>query len=183
MKYLVFFLEEPSAEEMLRGVVGRIIGNDVVVRYIVFRGKQDLLKNIRIKLSGWRCPDTAFVIMCDQDNDDCKRLKGNIASLCDDAGRRNILIRIACRELESFFLGDLKAVKNGLRIDNSKMRQESQKYRDPDSIIKPSEELSRVTNKAYTKVAGSRAIAPYLDLDNNRSNSFITLVKGLRSFL
>ena len=46
MKTIVFFLEEPSAREMLEGVLPRILPEEVKVRYLVFQGKQDLEKNL-----------------------------------------------------------------------------------------------------------------------------------------
>ena len=38
----------------------------------------------------------------------------------------------------------------------------------------------KLTGKRYDKVSGSRAIAPHLHLDANRSHSFRVLVKGIR---
>ncbi len=35
MKYLVCFLEEPSAEEMLRGVLPKLLPDGIVPKYIV----------------------------------------------------------------------------------------------------------------------------------------------------
>lgn len=75
MKTIVFFLEEPSAREMLAGILPRILPSSIQVRYIVFRGKQDLEKNLKKKLCGWRLPDSIFVVMRDQDSGDCKAIK------------------------------------------------------------------------------------------------------------
>ena len=41
-----------------------------------------------------------------------------------------------------------------------------------DHLSTPSRELSKLTKGQYQKVAGSRAISPHLDLDNQRSPSF-----------
>jgi hypothetical protein len=44
---LVFLLEEPSAKAMIEGILRKIILEaNIVVRYIVFEGKQDLEKQI-----------------------------------------------------------------------------------------------------------------------------------------
>ena len=40
MTYLVCMLEEPSAEEMLKAVLPKILPKTVYVRYMVFEGKQ-----------------------------------------------------------------------------------------------------------------------------------------------
>lgn len=55
MKTMVFFLEEPSAKEMLAGVLPRILPDDIQIRYLVFRGKQDLEKNLQKKLEAGGC--------------------------------------------------------------------------------------------------------------------------------
>ena len=52
MKNLVFFLEERSAREMLKGLVPRLLSNRFEVFYIVFEGKQDLEKRFIPRLKG-----------------------------------------------------------------------------------------------------------------------------------
>ena len=49
---LVFVLEEPSAREMLKGLLPRVLPGAVQVRYVVFEGKHDLEKNIIRRLRG-----------------------------------------------------------------------------------------------------------------------------------
>jgi len=51
MMMLVFFLEEPSAEEMLKDVLPKILPKHVIPRYVVFEGKQDLEKQLEKILS------------------------------------------------------------------------------------------------------------------------------------
>ncbi len=63
MKTSVFFLEEPSAREMLAGILPRILPSDMLIRYGVFQGKQDLEKNLKSKLQAWLLPDSIFVVM------------------------------------------------------------------------------------------------------------------------
>ncbi len=41
MRTLVFFLEEASAREMLKGLLPRFLPSDVESRFVVFEGKQD----------------------------------------------------------------------------------------------------------------------------------------------
>lgn len=50
----------------------------------------------------------------DKDSGDCVETKNRLAGICRDAGKPNALIRIACHELESWYLGDLSAVEQGL---------------------------------------------------------------------
>ena len=78
MNQLVFFLEEPSAREMLKNLLPRILPDKVTVRYVVFEGKQDLENQLGRKLRGWCVPDTRFVVMRDKDQADC--LHGQVPS-------------------------------------------------------------------------------------------------------
>ena len=123
MRTIVFFLEEPSAKEMLEGVLPRFLPGGLQVRYFVFRGKQDLEKNLKRKLRAWRLPDSLFVVMRDQDNGDCLAIKTRLIDLCSETGKDKVLIRVACRELESFYLGDLRAVEKGLELKGIEKQQ------------------------------------------------------------
>ena len=183
MKTLICFLEESSAREMLKGVLSRLLPRDVECIYIVFDGKQDLEKQLVRKLRNWLKPDSVFLIMRDQDSDNCKVVKKRLSKLCLEAGKSKTLVRIACRELESFYLGDLGAVEKGLELTNIAGRQRKAKYRVPDKILKPSDELEKMTGGIYQKVMGSRSIAPYLSLDNNTSRSFNVLISGIKKLL
>jgi len=183
MKTLVFFLEEPSAQRMLEGVLPRLIPADVFVRYVVFQGKSDLEKQLVRKLRYWLLPDSVFVVMRDQDAGDCQDIKMRLVDLCSQAGRNEALVRVACRELESFYLGDLEAVEHGLSIRGLASKQGQRKYRNPDRLGSPSEELNKLTKGKYQKVAGSRAIGVHLNLENNSSRSFIVLLSGIKKVL
>lgn len=181
MKQIVFLLEEPSAEAMLQAVVPRIVGEEINVRYIVFQGKQDLEKRIELKLRGWQMPNTCFIVMRDQDSGNCIEIKRTLQQKVNASGKGDVtLIRIACSELESFYLGDLNAVEQGLGISGIARRQNNHKYRQPDILRNAANELDRLTKGKYKKLLGSRAIAPYLRLDENKSISFNILIEGIR---
>jgi len=180
MKTIVFFLEEPSAKEMLAGLLPRVLPPHDQIRYLIFNGKQDLEKNLVRKLRGWQLPDSVFVVMRDQDSSDCHVVKERLVALCTQATKDEALVRVACHEMESFYLGDLAAVEKGLNLNGLSAKQNKRKYRNPDNLGNPSEELVKITKGEYQKVSGSRAIGPHLDLTNNRSHSFNVLVTGLR---
>lgn len=176
---LVFFLEEASAKAMLEGIIPRLLPN-VTTRYVVFDGKQDLEKQLVRKMRLWQ-EDAHFIVMRDQDGGDCHIIKNRLRDLSHEAGRPNALVRIACKELESFYLGDLNAVEQGLGLTGLARRQKAAKFRNPDSLNNAAEELTKITNKTYQKVSGSRAIAPFLVLDDRHcSTSFKSLINGLR---
>ncbi len=182
MKNMVCLLEELSAKEMLKAVLPKILPTDIQVRYMVFEGKQDLEKRVEQRLRAWQMPNTWFLIMRDQDNGDCISIKKELALKIQNSGKaQNTLIRIACRELESFYLGDLRAVEKGLNIKGLSKLQKKTKFRLPDTIGNPVKELEKITLHAYQKVQGARSISPYLELDGtNTSVSFNVLIDGLR---
>lgn len=181
MTTLVFCLEEPSAREMLKGVLPRLLSPDIDVRYIVFEGKQDLHKQPVRKMRFWQQPDSRFVVMRDQDSGDCREIRKQLLDLCDEAGRSDSLVRVACRELESFYLGDLAAVEAVLSLSGLKKQQNNRKFRDPDSLVNAAEELGKLTRQNYQKVDGSRRIGPHLRLDGiNCSRSFQAMLDGIR---
>jgi hypothetical protein len=183
MKTIVFCLEEPSAREMLKGVLPGILPETVSPHYIVFQGKQDMEKQLKKRIRGWCKPNSKFVVMRDQDSADCHDVKAKLAGLCRDAGQPDALVRIACHELESFYLGDLTAVEKGLKVTNIARRQNSSKFRDPDHLVNPDMEMERITANKYQKVSGSRAIGRHLHLNNNRSKSFMALITGIKQLV
>ncbi len=175
---LVFLLEERSMREALEGLLPRILPDDVHVILVPHEGKSDLERSIPRKLRGWRTPDTWFVVMRDQDSGDCVAVKERLQRLCSEGGREDVLVRVVCRELESWFLGDLAAVEEALGESVARL-QEKGKYRAPDELGSPSRELAAIV-PGYSKIRGARAIGRVLDPERNRSTSFGVLVAGGR---
>lgn len=182
MKELVFLMEEDSAKAMLESLLPRILNPTIKARFIPFEGKQDMDKQMIKRLRGYVNPEARFVVLRDQDSaPDCKEVKAKLVKSCQQAGRTaKSLVRIACRELESFYLADLNAVEQGLQIKNLSKLQASAKFRDPDHLGGPSKELAALTKGAYQKVSGSRAIGRHIDPANTRSSSFKNLIQGIR---
>ena len=177
---LVFFLEEASAREMLKGLLPRIFGTNAhSFRYIVFEGKQDLEKQIVGRMRGYKEQNCRFVVLRDQDSGKCEEVKSGLVKLCNEAGRNDSLIRVACRELESWYPGDLAAVERALGKKVSGQQQKS-KFRNPDRLSNPAQELEKLTDNTYQKVSGSRAISPHLSLTDNRSHSFSVFVAAMQ---
>jgi hypothetical protein len=180
MKTLVFLLEEPSAREMLKGLLPRLLPEDVAWQPLVFEGKQDLEKRLVKRIQGWQLPGTKFVVLRDQDAEDCAEVKARLAKMCAQTGKPDTLVRIACHEIESWYLGDLAAVENGLELRGLSPHQNKKKYREPDRLSNAAQELSRLTKEKYQKVNGSRAIGPKLKLTGNKSRSFGVFIDGVR---
>ena len=183
MKHLVFLLEEASAKAMLEGLLPRMLPPNVFPKYIVFEGKSDLEKQLERRLKGWLSPDSLFVVLRDQDSGDCVKIKSRLTEKCRRANKPATLVRVACRELESWYLGDLAAVENALQIRNLARQQSARKYQEPDKLGQPFEELIRLTNGRYQKVSGSRDIGPHLAFDGNYSRSFQVFLSGIRKVI
>jgi hypothetical protein len=153
----------------------------VIARFITFEGKQDMEKQLVRKLRGYRNPNALFVVMRDQDSQpDCTVVKHKLARLCCEANRPSALVRVVCKALEAFYLGDLLAVERGLECPGIARQQETRRFRTPDQVVSPKDELRKLTKQLYQPVAGSRAIGQHLDPENVRSPSFHNLVLGIR---
>lgn len=177
---LAILLEEPSAREMLKGLLPKILPPCVFPHFLVFEGKQHLDASIERRLRGWRRPNTHFIVLRDQDSSDCRQLKEDIQTKCRRAGRPCTLVRIACRELESWYFGDLAAVERALHVSLPQRYAGRTKYRIPDEIHAPARELQAITGNIYQKVAGSRQIGRELSPESNGSHSFRAFVEGIR---
>jgi hypothetical protein len=181
MTNLVFLLEELSAKVLLEGLLPRVLPMDrFVIRYVPFEGKQDLHKQLVRKIRNWRAPDTKFIVLRDQDSANCKTVKQALADLCFQAGRPDTIVRVACREIESWYLGDLVAVEAALELENLQRWSRKPKNSQPDLLQNPSATLERLTGGVYQKVSGSRAIGRFLDVEGrNRSHSFGLFISAM----
>lgn len=173
---LVFFLEERSMKELLDGILPRILPEGVAFRTIPHQGKSDLEKSLPIKLRAWNEPDTAFVVVHDQDSNDCIQLKQSLTELCAGFGKR-VLIRIPCHELEAWYWGDLAAVSKAYGKDLMPLGRK-RKYRVPDQIESPKRELKRYLPN-MGQIDGARRIAPFMDIAANTSQSFRVFTQGV----
>lgn len=182
MNELVFLLEEPSAKAMLESLLPRMLSEDIHFRCIPFEGKQDLEKQLIRKIRAYQNKRARFIVLRDQDsNPDCVAVKRKLLDLCDQSGKlEQCLIRIACRELETFYLADLQAVEQALAVKGLAKQQLNRKFKAPDHLGSPGLELKILTAQRYEKVAGSRAIGQHLSLDNTRSPSFRNLIAAIR---
>ncbi|MDZ7581744.1 MAG: hypothetical protein U5R30_14410 [Deltaproteobacteria bacterium] len=134
---MIFLLEEPSAEEMLKGILPKLLPGDVHPEFKVFEGKNRIWKEALLDLERMVHPNCAFVVMRDQDSGDCHAVKQKLVELCPQSGKNEVLVRVACRELESFYLGDLAAVEKGLALSGLAKKQEkrSTAYRIDSAIL------------------------------------------------
>ncbi len=182
MRHLVFLLEEPSARDLLEGLLPRLLPPDLTVHYLVFDGKQDLERQVVRKLRGWLLPDSGFVVLRDQDAADCRAVKARLLELVARSGRTNVLVRVACRELESWVLGDWEAIAKAFERPQLAGQAGREALRDPDRLVRPVERLRRVVPD-YQKRDGARRVGVLLDPDRNTSVSFRVFCSGVRRFV
>jgi hypothetical protein len=140
---IIFLLEEISMKETLVNILPQIIPAQISYQLIKHNGKSDLQRSIPVKLRGWREPDVHFVIMHDQDSNDCIQLKKNLSKLARENYRPDTLIRIVCTELESWFLGDIEAIEKAY-AQNLTHKKGKAMYRMPDNIKNAKEELRKL---------------------------------------
>lgn len=174
MRHLVFLLEEPSAQDALHAWLPTWLPADVTPHYIVFQGKQDLEKCMVLRMRHWLLPNSRFLVLRDQDSGDCKVVKAGLAARCVEAGRPDAVVRVACRELESFFIGDWRAVADAFGKPALARLAGKAMYRNPDGLGSPNRELAKHV-LGYQKCDGARRIAPLVDPARNVSRSFHAL--------
>jgi hypothetical protein len=182
MTRLVFLLEEASMKEVLKVILPKVLPESICFILIPHEGKSDLEKSIPRKLRAWRDPATRFVVVRDADSADCRLVKKRLYKLCEEAGRPDALIRIVCKELESWFLGDLSAVEKAFSAKGISTRQDQKKFRIPDDLSNAKQELKRIVPR-YQPLKGARAISRHMSLKENRSRSFQVFLEGVAKVL
>lgn len=183
---LVFLLEEPSMKLLLEGLLPRLMPGWVAGQHflcVAHQGKSDLDLSIPRKLSAWQYPGDRFVIVRDNDAADCVAVLKKVKGLCAAAGRPDTLVRLACQELEAWYLGDLEAVAAAFEQPKANTPALRKKFAHPDSWEKPSVELKRLI-PSFQKGSGARAMAQHLrGAEHNRSHSYGKFVSGVQRVL
>lgn len=196
-------VEEQSAEEALKHLLPRLIGNRAKWKLINLGSKYKLLGALPQRLAAYsqrigQGEDLRVMVLVDRDDDDCKVLKRRLEAAAinaglatkstpDAEGRFHIVNRIVIEELESWFIGDPAALRQAFTslpaVDATKGI-----FRNPDNGGSW-EALHRFLKKhgiyksSYPKIEAARRIAPRLDLNANRSHSFRVFVDGVEALL
>lgn len=177
MSRMVFLLEERSMKVLLEGLLPRMLPGIQFI-CIPHEGKQDLERSILRKLRAWREPGARFIIVRDNDGGDCLALKQRLAKLCNEAGRADVLIRIACQELEAWYFGEPAAMAKAFGNHQLSEIGKKSKYQNPDAIAQPSKEIIKFVPD-FQKISGARKMARYISPDGNHSQSFGVFLAGL----
>ena len=197
--HIEFLLEEPSAEAALTAILPKILADNVSFHFHVFEGKRDLLKQLPLRLRGyrpWLPADSRIFVLIDEDRQDCQKLKAQLEQAAREAGFLTkshpnskgdfrIVNRLAVEELEAWFFGDVEALRTAYpRV--SKTFHNRPKYQDPDAITGGTwEALGRLLKQYYPNFLPKRVvaqkIAPHMEPSRNRSRSFQVFVEGLEA--
>ncbi len=171
----MFVLEEPSMKYMLEGLLPRMnLKFEPVFR--VCEGKQDLKLRLYSLLKANPDPGVFFIVMRDKDQDDCIAVKNDLCGIAQETGR-NFRVRIVCRELESWYLAQLDAVKK-IHSWKPPKSNNGKKYKNPENS--GADELKKYTKGQYMKTSSSRSLGRLLDPDSTNSKSFQVFIQTLR---
>ncbi len=182
-------VEERSMQVFLNGLLPRVLPNGYTLGGNCFvyahEGKSDLQKRLPNRIKAYlNYPEQVhLIIIHDQDSSDCVELKRRIERLIqqEDSSIR-YLVRIACRELENWYLGDLGSVERLYPSSRaSRLNPKSRKYRDVDKLT-GSQEM-KLLSREFSKTACATAMGEIIDIENNQSNSFRQLISGLDKIL
>ena len=163
----------------LLDVLLRRLFPDLVFQCVQHEGKQDLEKSIVKKLRGWQQPGVRFVVMRDQDSADCHVVKARLKMLCEQGRRPHALVRLVCRELEAWYLGDVESLADAFPESGRRLRRELRKsqYQDPDTVPGPAKVLDDLIPE-FRKRASARAMGERLTQEN-QSRSFQVFLEGV----
>lgn len=183
---LEILTEEPSMENFLRVILPKILPSEYKLELNCFirthEGKSHLKKSIPKKFKAYPrfgLPVKVMIIQ-DQDSSNCIILKEELIKLTNGS-EIPFIVRIACKELENWYLGDMKAIEKVYPRSKASRLQHKAKYKNPDDL-NGSEEMTLIA-KDFTKSFASREIPKYMDIERNNSKSFNQLIIGLKKLL
>ena len=201
MTYIEFQVEEPSMEALLNNLLPRIVRVNTTWRIINYRNKQKLLKKLPERLRGYKKrlehEEILIFVLVDQDNCDCHELKnlvedlGLSAGLASKAhpnedGSYDLVSRIVVRELEAWYFGDIRALREVYPKLPGNLGAKAA-YRRPDHIPDTWEtlrwELSKAGYPGFSKIALAREMGARLDPATNVSRSFAAFRTALQLVL
>lgn len=184
---LEIFTEERSMEYFLRALLPRILPTGFELDTNCFirphEGKSDLKRSLskKVKASPHFSQPVKLLIIHDQDSNDCKVLKTNLISECSGLKSGDFLVRIACKELENWYLGDLESIDIVYPDTQASGLSGKSKFRNPDRL-NGSEEMNNLTRK-FSKSHASREIGRIISIENNNSSSFNYFISGIAKLL
>jgi len=194
MIHLEILLEEQSMANTLNPVLEQMAAELAFTwKLHPYQGKKDLLGKLPklfFAYSRWIPANYRFLVVIDQDQDDCITLKQKILEMAARAGLGDfILVRVVVPMLESWFLGDAVALERAFpRLQRQRIDSKAA-YRQPEQRSNPADDLDRELkeagyNSGYLKLQHSTEIAPYLRLQGeNKARSFNVTLQGIENLI
>lgn len=186
--WIEILVEEPSMENVLNILLPQILPEGYTLGVNCFvrphQGKSDLQKSIPKKVQAYQNfpQQVLLIVIHDQDSNDCILLKENLIQIITQINpNQPYLIRIACKELENWYLGDMPAIEQVYPKFKASKHQNKAKYRNPDHTFGAHELEQQI--KTFTKGFASKSIPLHMDITTNNSPSFNQLVTGIQQFL
>jgi tRNA U55 pseudouridine synthase TruB len=189
MTVLHIFTEESSIEKVFEVLLPQILPDSVSFHIHPHQGKQDLERALQKTVpSISKIPNVKILITRDQDEDNCKELKQKLRNIVEDKCSCDFFIRIICKELESWFLGDLLAVEKAYPRFKAQQYSQKNNFKNVDNISKPSDFLRRIIpdysdTKKLPKLETSQNIVQYMDINNNKSASFNHTINAIKKLI
>ena len=192
--HIEFLVEEASTEIALKEIVPKIIGNVHTFKIHNFQNKDRLLKRLPERMKAYANfihDDWRIVVLVDEDRSDCQELKKKLchaSSIVTQKKGNIVLHRIVVEELESWFIGDVAAIRAEYEKIPASLPQQA-KFRDPDAIKGGTwEELDKILKKygyetGLQKMDFAQKVSPHMDVENNQSRSFQVFRDGLRRMI
>ena len=175
---VVFLVEEVSMADFLEELLPRLVPG-LAFLCVSHDGKSDLEKSLATKLRSWKTPHVRFVVLRDQDSEDCHAVKEKLNDLCARGSRPDSLARVVCRELEAWYVGDVDALAEAYPDAARRIRTGlgKQRFRDPDNVAQPAKALAQLIPTFQKRIA-ARAMGKLLSRDN-RSRSYQVFLAGV----
>jgi hypothetical protein len=180
MSQIIVMVEEPSMEIVAKAISGKLGFSDRTI-VIPHQGKTELESSFPKKLNAWS-PELSpkFIVCRDNDGGNCRSLKERLTNLIPAQAKHPVKFRIVIQELESWYLGDMKALEQAGLIgagEGARLARKG-KFRTPENLTNAKQEFIKlVKQKGQLQLA--RKIAPHLDLKSNTSPSFVQFVNAL----
>lgn len=181
-------VEEPSMKNLLEIILPKILPIGYKLNDNCFirphQGKSDLQKSIPKKVIAYEnfSKEVKLIVVHDQDSNDCIKLKNELLNLVKKQNEdQSCLIRIACKELENWYLGDMQSIEKVYTTFKASKFENKARYRDPDKVG-GAYELQKLI-KGFSKGLASKEIPKFMDISNNNSPSFRHLISGVQNFL
>ncbi len=183
---IVFLVEDLSMRKFLEGILLRLGFEPHYFRIKHHQGKEDLIRNLDKVVKKESKEANFLFVLVDQDKRNCYEFKKEIKEKMQSCAC-NYKIRIACYELEAWFLGDMDAIKQCSQKFKPDFFRNKEKYRYIDNIVKPSIEIETIVpdwkQTFLRKDKFAAEIAKHISLESkiNKSHSFNIFLEAIKS--